>query len=144
MVIIKTSATDVSIHAVSPELGVHSVSTLALQAGGPASAGAAAGAAGAAAGAWAYDVSDVCTLNQIPSNSPRARTSSPARISFLNFIVSLLSVDVGRVRASERCRIGFPGADADCLIDCHHEYFAVADLAGFGGGGDGLDNFVDL
>ena len=53
MVIIRTSATEVSIQAVSPELGVHSVNTLALHAGGPASAGAAAGAAGAAAGAWA-------------------------------------------------------------------------------------------
>src|SRR5882757_3165618 len=37
MVIIKTSATDVSIHAVSPELGVHFSRILPPQAGGPAS-----------------------------------------------------------------------------------------------------------
>src|SRR5258705_5187105 len=37
MVIINTSATDVSIHAVSPELGVHFSRTLPPQAGGPAS-----------------------------------------------------------------------------------------------------------
>src|SRR6266404_3957541 len=37
MVIINTSATDVSIHAVSPELGVHFSSILPPQAGGPAS-----------------------------------------------------------------------------------------------------------
>ena len=46
MVIISTSATEVSIQAVSPELGVHFSSVLASQAGGGASAGAAAGAAG--------------------------------------------------------------------------------------------------
>ena len=58
MVIISTSATEVSIQAVSPEFGVHFVSTalaasaLAAQAGGGcASAGAA--SAGAAAGAVA-------------------------------------------------------------------------------------------
>src|SRR6266699_3397929 len=37
MVIINTSATDVSIHAVSPELGVHFSRILPPQAGGPAS-----------------------------------------------------------------------------------------------------------
>jgi hypothetical protein len=56
MVIISTMAIEVSIQAVSPELGVHFSRTVALQAGGAAaaaSAGAAAGAAGAALGACA-------------------------------------------------------------------------------------------
>jgi len=48
MVIINTSATDVSIHAVSPELGEHLTSVLASQAG---AAGAAAAGSAAAAGA---------------------------------------------------------------------------------------------
>ncbi len=47
MVIISTSATEASIQAVSPELGVHVSSVLASQAGG-AGAGAAAWSAGAA------------------------------------------------------------------------------------------------
>ena len=54
MVIIRTSATEVSIQAVSPEFGVHFSSVLASQAGGAASAAGAAAAAGASAGAWAW------------------------------------------------------------------------------------------
>src|SRR5579872_321274 len=54
MVIIKTSAIEVSIQAVSPELGVHSLRTVAEQAGGAGgAAAAAAGAAAAGAGAAA-------------------------------------------------------------------------------------------
>ena len=53
MVIIRTSATEVSIQAVSPELGVQALVTVLEQAGGEAGAGAAAGAGapGPAAGA---------------------------------------------------------------------------------------------
>jgi hypothetical protein len=52
MVIISTSATDVSIQAVSPEFGVHLSSTLASQVGGAVSTAAvAAGVAGACANA---------------------------------------------------------------------------------------------
>jgi hypothetical protein len=52
MVIISTMAIEVSIQAVSPEFGVHFSSTVALQAGGEAAAGAAV-SAGAALGACA-------------------------------------------------------------------------------------------
>src|SRR5262249_21942355 len=53
MVIISTSATEVSIQAVSPELGVHFSSTAFLGSGSPAQAGGAASAAGAGAAAAA-------------------------------------------------------------------------------------------
>src|SRR6266508_6613559 len=101
MVIISTSATDVSIQAVSPELGVHFSSTLGLavasQAGGGA-AGGVASAAGAAAGAGACanDTSTTRTLTNAARRSPQARANSPAREDFLKAMVLLLSVELGR------------------------------------------------
>ena len=53
MVIISTSAIEVSIQAVSPEFGVQAVSVLASHAGGAGAAGAAAVAVAAAAAAGA-------------------------------------------------------------------------------------------
>src|SRR5664279_5607387 len=102
MVIISTRATEVSIQAVSPELGAHFVSTAFLGSGSLAQAGAgvgaaaaagAAGAAGAAAGAalgagvWAYDVLYAATLKNSPSRIPKARAISPAREGFFNVMV---------------------------------------------------------
>src|SRR5262245_46057630 len=99
MVIIRTSATEVSIQAVSPEFGVHFSRTAffgsgsAAQAGGVAAAsgaGAAAGAAGAAAGAWASDGVTEVTEMERPSSAPRARATSPARVTFFFVMVELL------------------------------------------------------
>src|SRR5262245_35066828 len=45
---------------------------------------------------------------------------------------------------SKRRSVGFAGADADGLVDAEYEYFSVADLAGLGSGGDGVDHLVDL
>src|SRR5262249_20769788 len=95
MVIIRTSATDVSIHAVSPEFGVHFSRTAFFGSGSFAHAGGgAAGAAGAAAGAcvWAYETSYDGTLKKRPSKIPNARAKSPAREDFINVMVLLLSV----------------------------------------------------
>src|SRR5665213_2555570 len=97
-----TRATEVSIQAVSPELGEHFSSTaffgsgslaqdgVGAAAGVAAAAGAAAGAAGAAAGAagvWAWDELIVATLRKKPSIIPRARVNSPAREDFINVMV---------------------------------------------------------
>src|SRR5215831_5734586 len=142
----RTSATEVSIQAVSPELGVHFSWTLASQAGGAgsAAAGAAAGASVVvAAGACANEVSTVSTLANAARMNPKARAMSPARESLLNVIFILLSVDIGRW-ALERGSIGFAGADAHRLVDAQHEDLSVADLAGFGRRGDGLDHLVDV
>src|SRR5258708_37777347 len=46
--------------------------------------------------------------------------------------------------ASERVGAGFPGADAQRLLDRRDEDLAVADLAGMGGLLDGLDGALDL
>src|SRR4051812_10515137 len=147
MVIISTSATEVSIHAVSPEFGVQFVCTLASQAGGAASAAGAAAAgsaaAGGVAGAWASEASMKKRLTKAASRSPQARASSPAREDFLNFIM-LTPVRRVRCAGSERRGIGFAGADAHRLIDAEHEDLAVADLPGLGRGGDRIDHLVDL
>src|SRR5437868_10082652 len=97
MVIISTSATEVSIQAVSPEFGVHFSSTAFLGSGSAAQAGggAAASAAGAAAGApaaagaaiSAYECCTVPMLNERPRSAATARPMSPARKGFLNVIV---------------------------------------------------------
>src|SRR5262245_27926580 len=84
-----------SIHAVSPEFGVHFSSTAFFGSGSFAHAeGGAAGAAGAAAGAcvWAYEMSYDDTLKKRPSTIPKARAKSPAREDFINVMVLLLSV----------------------------------------------------
>ena len=60
MVIISTMAIEVSIQAVSPELGAQFVSVLASQAGGGASAAAGAACGAAAGGVAAAGVAEVC------------------------------------------------------------------------------------
>src|SRR4051812_37320460 len=95
MVIISTSATDVSIQAVSPELGVHFSSTAFFGSGsaaqaGAAAAAAAAAAAGAAAGGAAISAEEcetVPTLSEIPSRAATARPRSPARKGVLNVMI---------------------------------------------------------
>src|SRR5262245_14758980 len=86
MVIIRTSATEVSIHAVSPELGVQFTCILASQAGAG-SAGAAAAGSLVAAGACAKDTSATTMLRKAARRSPQARASSPAREDFLNVMM---------------------------------------------------------
>ena len=89
MVIIRTSATEVSIQAVSPEFGVHFSSVLASQAGGVSAAGAAA-AAGASAGAWAWTA--VAAKNgaatRMATISPKMRAASPPRVGLLCMLVT--------------------------------------------------------
>src|SRR5215211_5576906 len=125
MVIIKTSATEVSIQAVSPEFGVHFSCVLASQAGG-----------------CANDGSTTSTLTKAARISPHARATSPAPENFLNVMVLLLSERMGR--GLERRGIGLAGADADGLVEAEDEDLAVADLAGFGRNGDRVDDLVDL
>src|ERR1700730_3287301 len=68
-----------------------------------------------------------------------AAAMRPARASFLSVMVQLLCG-----AGSERGGVGFAGADADGLVETQHEDLAVADLSGFGGGRDGLDDLVGL
>src|SRR5215813_10508373 len=114
MVIISTSATEVSIQAVSPEFGVQLTCILASQAGGGASAGAAAAGslvAAGAAGAWANDRSTVTKLTTAARRSPPTSANSPARENFLNVMGITPVLDVGRAlkapqRRFRRCGCG--------------------------------------
>src|ERR1051326_3695762 len=146
MVIISTSAMEVSIQAVSPEFGVHFSSTGGLavpsQAGGAASAAAAAGAAGAGVGACASDALTNAKLTNAAMRKPQARAMSPARGDFLQVMVWLLSIEEGA--GSQRRLIGLAGTDAHRMVEPEHEDLAVADLAGFGRADDGFGDFVDL
>src|SRR5262245_8211768 len=91
MVIISTSAIEVSIQAVSPELGAQSLSTAFFGSGLPAQAGGPASAAGAAAGGAASSAYEagvyIDTLSSKPNSSPNTRAKSPARVGFLNVMV---------------------------------------------------------
>src|SRR5438874_1887076 len=96
MVIISTSATEVSIQAVSPEFGVHFSSTAFFgsespaQAGAGAEASAGAAAAAPAAGGAAVSAYEWCTvpiLRKRPRRAATARPTSPARKGFLNVMI---------------------------------------------------------
>src|SRR3954454_13490300 len=125
MVIISTSATEVSIQAVSPEFGVHFSSTAFFGSGSAAHAGggAAASAAGAAAGApaaggaaiSAYEWVTVPTLSERPSSAATARPMSPARKGVLNVIVVSSCPKTFGV-GSKRRAVGFAGADAHRVL----------------------------
>src|SRR6185312_13615399 len=84
MVIISTNATDVSIQAVSPELGVHFSSTAFLGSGSLAQAGGgAAGAAAAAADAPGAGAAACCawaTLSETRTTTAASGNSHPARV----------------------------------------------------------------
>src|SRR5215471_11419660 len=115
MVIISTSATEVSIQAVSPEFGVHFSWTLASQAGGGGSAAAAvvAWAAGAAGGAWANDTSTVTVLKKAASRSPQASPNSPTPRNFLNAMV--IRFCLYSLAGSEGRNVSLAGANANGL-----------------------------
>src|SRR6185295_17400411 len=132
MVIIRTSATEVSIQAVSPEFGVHFSSTAffgsgsAAQAGASADASAGAAAAGAAAeGAAisAYERLTVPMLSERPRSAATARPMSPARKGFLNVIVVSSCPQTFGV-GSEGGDIGFAGADAHGVLERNDEDLA--------------------
>ena len=102
MVIISTMAIEVSIQAVSPELGVQFVERLGI-AGGRLAAAAAGAAAVRQRAAWLPPARcrslrvggmKVGTLSTIPSRIAPARAISPARENFFNDMVSLLSVEI--------------------------------------------------
>src|SRR6185312_9039798 len=90
MVIINTMAIDVSIQAVSPELGEQLVRVLASQAGG-----AAAAATGASAAVSAKDAWKVGRLSKIARTSAPARAKSPARENRMK-IIGFTPVRLGR------------------------------------------------
>src|SRR3954462_678171 len=69
--------------------------------------------------------------------------ASPAPISFLDVMVELLFASLDMCGLQRR-GVGFAGADADGVVDVVDEDFAVADLAGLGRRGDGVDDLVGL
>src|SRR5207253_11462793 len=84
IVIIRTSATEVSIQAVSPELGAQFSSTANLGSGLPAQASGAESATGAAAASSAYEWSITDRFRNRAKRAPNARARSPAPVGFLN------------------------------------------------------------
>src|SRR4051812_42128893 len=125
MVIISTSAVEVSIQAVLP------VSRTGV--------GAAAGAAAAAAGA--ASCAKAATLPSAARASVPRRAARPVVFKVEGIFIEL-SIGI-RVRRSERVAVCFAGADAHRLVDAENEDLAVADLAGLGSGCDRFDGLVD-
>src|SRR3954463_2328045 len=145
MVIIRTSATDVIIQAVSPALGVHFSSTANFGSALPAQAGGAASAAAAGAAASSAEVRSIADmLRKRAKRTPNARAKSPARVGFLNVM------DLNSCRWTLECGglqcggVGLAGADAHGGIEGEDKNLSVPDLAGLGGRGDGIDRFLDL
>src|SRR5262245_4910738 len=146
MVISSTSATEVSIQAVSPELGVHFSSTASLGSALPAQAGGAASAAaggGAAAASSAYEMSITDMLMNRVKRTPSASATSPARIGFLN-VMGLTPVARRLSAGLARCGVGLAGADTHGAVDAEDEDLSIPDLTGLGCRGDGVDGLVDL
>src|SRR5215831_5140332 len=125
---------EVSIQAVSPELGVQFSSTGVVP---PAQAG------GAAAASSAYEWSMADILRNRAKRTPNARATSPARVGFLN-VMGLTPVARRLSAGSERCGVGLAGADAHGGVEREDEDFSVPDLTGLGGCDDRVDGFVDL
>src|SRR5882757_5359164 len=122
MVIISTSAVEVSIQAVLP-----------LSSTGAGVAGAAAVAAGAA----------VCAKAAAVLSATRASEAAARPVVFkVEGIVIELSVELV-FAALERVAVCFAGTDAHRLVDAEDEDLAVADLAGLGRRRDGFDGLVD-
>ena len=80
----RTSAIEVSIQAVSPELGAQFSSTASFGSGLPMQAGGAAFVAGAAATPCAYEQSTADMLRNRAKTIPNAKARRPARLGFLN------------------------------------------------------------
>src|SRR5271168_5136740 len=148
MVIMRTSATDVSIHAVSPELPVHFSRTVAEQLGGAAgaagaaaaagavaagaavgaagAAGVAAGAAGAAAGLSCATAAGAARPINVAVASAAARPVSK-RVSFI-----VQDSESGRGSGAWRLKrvlVRLARADPDRRVEVVDKDLAVADLA---------------
>src|SRR5258707_4261743 len=136
----RTSAIEVSIQAVSPELGVQFSSTAFLGSGLPAQAGGMASVAGAGVASSAYELGvNAEMLRKRHSSRVNTRAIRPARDGFLNVMIV---TPVGEGAGSEGRGVGFAGADAHGAVDAVDEDLAVADLAGLGGHHDRVDGLV--
>src|SRR5262249_36386809 len=62
---------------------------------------------------------------------------------FWNFM-SLTPVARRLGAGSKSCGVGLAGADPHCAVEREDEDLPVPDLAGLGGGSDGVDGLVDL
>src|SRR5262249_540394 len=119
---------EVSIQAVSPELGVQFSSTanfgsgLPAQAGRPPSPAGAGGAGGVGTAASAYEWSRADMLRKRVMRTPNARARSPARVGFLN-VMGLTPVARRLSAGSECCGVGLAGANAHGGVDREDEDF---------------------
>src|ERR1700722_4007903 len=140
----RTSATDVSIHAVSPELPVHFSRTVAEQLGGAAGAAAAGAGAAGAAGAAAAAAASVagaaagglfCAIAAGAGRPMNMAVASPiAGVRPVNKRVSFIVEDSGSGRGSgawrlKRVFVRLARADPDRRVEVVDEDLAVADLA---------------
>src|SRR3984957_3367589 len=164
MVIIRTRAIEVSIQAVSPELGEHFVRTAGTAAtaaylsvastaetataqegiaggAGLAAGAAAAGAAAAGAAAGASSAREAPGLAK-PMNAAIAKAGARPASILVSFIFELRSLEWFLV-SSERVSVFFAGANAHRLLERVDENLAVADLTGARRGRDGLDHLID-
>ena len=122
IVIISTSAMEVSIHAVSPEFGAHSVSIFALHAGG-----AAASCADAESGRGTTGSGNEEKPDEIQAGPSSARHGGLQCNDWKNYSAASRS----------------PPCGCDGPFDVDHENLAVADFASMGGAQDGVDHRVD-
>src|SRR5260221_12472716 len=129
MVIIRTSAIEVSIQAVSPELGVQFSSTAFLGSGLPAQAGGmSAAGAGVASSACELGV-NAEMLRKRPSSRVNTRAIRPARDGFLNVMIV---TPVGECAGSEGRGVDFAVSEAHGVYDAVTDDLAVADLTSHG------------
>src|SRR6266851_5554433 len=135
-------AIEVSIQAVSPELGEHSFWTFESH-GSVSTVGPAAVSSAAGAGSCANEGVKDEVLRVKPRRTANKSAVSPARIGFLNVMILLLSVD-DEGAGSDRRSVGFAGADTHGAFEVEDEDLAVPDLPGFRRPGDGVDGLVDL
>src|SRR5882672_2786932 len=138
MVIIRTSAVDVSIHAVSPEL----ILSVPTKVGSVGAAGAAAASAGAAAGAAeslaAEAAAEAADAGVSSADEGLTENNNSPRTANRNILV----INANPLTLLDCICAPLIRADAHDLVEIEHEDLSIADLAGFGRGDDGLDDLV--
>src|SRR5882672_65531 len=139
MVIIKTSAVEVSIQAVSPELilsvPIRVGSVGAAGAAAAASAGAAAGAAESLAAEVAADAAEAGVSSA--HEGLTANNSSPKTANW-----NILVINANPLTLLDCICAPLIRANAHDLVEIEDEDLSIADLAGFGRGDDRLEDLI--
>ena len=133
MVIIKTSAVDVSIHAVSPEL----ILSVPTRVGSVGAAGAAA-AASAAAGAAAASAAEAAEAGVSSAHEGLTENNNSPRTANRNILV----INANPLTLLDCICAPLIRANANDLAEIEHKNLSVADFAGLGRHDDGLDDLI--